>query len=105
MGAGFEKQISPHNRSGGSVTARKVVPLLAIITNLYALGVVVGVVGLVGWLWNVVLSAYRLRVVPDELLGRVSSVSMLLALGALPLGSLAAGYRPRRGRPSSGHGC
>jgi predicted MFS family arabinose efflux permease len=42
--------------------------------------------------WNVAVQAYRLKLIPNELLGRVSSVTMQLGWGAIPLGSLAAGY-------------
>jgi len=42
--------------------------------------------------WNVVALAARQRLIPDELLGRVTSASRMLAFGAMPLGALAGGY-------------
>ena len=50
------------------------------------------VIGFTAPLWNVAVQTYRLRLIPNELLGRVSSVTMQLGWGAIPLGSLAAGY-------------
>ena len=46
----------------------------------------------VGPLWNVAIDVYRLLITPDELQGRVGSAISLLAWGAIPLGSLLAGY-------------
>ncbi len=42
--------------------------------------------------WNAVVGAYRLRITPDELQGRVQSVSTLLSLGSVPFGALLAGF-------------
>jgi hypothetical protein len=38
------------------------------------------------------MDVYRLLITPDELQGKVGSVISLLAWGAIPLGSLLAGY-------------
>jgi MFS family permease len=46
-------------------------------------------------LWNVVASSTRQRVVPGELLGRVTGAGRMAAYGALPLGSLAGGFLAR----------
>jgi predicted MFS family arabinose efflux permease len=43
-------------------------------------------------LWSVVALSARQRLIPDELLGRVSSASRMLSFGAMPLGALAGGY-------------
>ena len=56
------------------------------------LGALCGVQAVFGPPWNVVLAAYRYRLVPDRLLGRVASVGSLVTWGTIPLGSLAAGY-------------
>jgi MFS family permease len=56
------------------------------------LGVLCGLQVIVGPPWNVVLAAYRYRVVPDRLLGRVGAAGSLVTWGTIPLGSLAAGY-------------
>jgi len=43
-------------------------------------------------LWSVVALSARQRLIPDELLGRVTSASRMLTFGAMPLGALAGGY-------------
>jgi hypothetical protein len=49
-------------------------------------------IGLVGPAWNVSVQAYRMQITPNELLGRTSSVTMQVAWGAIPLGSLLSGF-------------
>jgi predicted MFS family arabinose efflux permease len=56
------------------------------------LGALCGIQAVVGPPWNVVLAAYRYRLVPDRLLGRVAAAGSLVTWGTIPLGSLAAGY-------------
>ena len=48
-------------------------------------------VGLAGVVWQVMLMSTRQRVVPNHLLGRVSSVSRSLTFGSLPAGSALGG--------------
>lgn len=43
-------------------------------------------------MWSVVALSARQRLIPDELLGRVTSASRMISFGAIPLGSLAGGY-------------
>jgi MFS family permease len=43
-------------------------------------------------LWSVVALSARQRLIPDELLGRVTSASRMLTFGAIPLGALAGGF-------------
>ncbi|GAA2601640.1 MFS transporter [Actinomadura fulvescens] len=43
-------------------------------------------------MWNVVSMSVRQRLIPNELLGRVTSASRMLAYGATPLGALAGGF-------------
>lgn len=50
------------------------------------------VIGFVGPSWNVSVQVYRMRITPNELLGRTSSLSLQVAWGMLPLGSLLAGF-------------
>ena len=52
---------------------------------------VLTVLGLVMGPWNVASQAYRMRITPNWMLARVSSVSFQVAWGAIPLGSLLAG--------------
>jgi MFS family permease len=65
--------------------------VLPTLPNAVALGVVGGVFGTLGPIFNVTLSAYRYALVPDRLLGRVGSVILLVAWGTIPLGGIAAG--------------
>lgn len=67
-------------------------PLMLLTTEPYALGAVFAAMAFVGPLWNVVLGAYVYALVPAGLLGRVTSAETLVAYGAMPLGSLGAGF-------------
>ena len=53
-----------------------------------------------GAAWNVAMNTIYYRMVPDRLIGRVSSVGALAAFGALPLGSLAGGVLLQVGGPA-----
>jgi predicted MFS family arabinose efflux permease len=64
---------------------------IAFVTNPYVLGGLAAAAAFVGPAWNVVIGAYQLSLIPDRLLARVSSVDLLIAYGALPLGALAGG--------------
>lgn len=67
------------------------VPPLLLPDDPLLIGVVGAASAFVGPLWNVVLGAYALDIVPGHLLGRVRAATTILAYGALPLGSLAGG--------------
>jgi MFS family permease len=60
--------------------------------NAFALGAVWGVAGLFGPVFNVTLASYRYALVPDRLLARVGSAALVVAWGAVPLGTLTAGF-------------
>jgi MFS family permease len=66
--------------------------VLVALPNALAMGAVAGVMGILGPIFNVVLSAYRYALVPDRLLGRVGSVILLVAWGTIPLGAVTAGF-------------
>ncbi|MGH3739946.1 MAG: MFS transporter [Micromonosporaceae bacterium] len=66
-------------------------PLLLLPQEPLLIGLVGGATAFIGPLWNVVIGAYMLTLVPNQLLGRVSSTTGLLAQGALPFGSLIGG--------------
>ena len=53
---------------------------------------VVALFGFAGPLWNVSVQTYRMRITPNELLGRTSSVTLQIGWGVIPLGSLLAGF-------------
>ena len=67
-------------------------PLILLAPNPLVLAVILGGMAVVSPLWNVVIGVYELRLTPEALLGRVMSVGSLFAVGAIPLGSLAAGW-------------
>jgi MFS family permease len=66
-------------------------PLMAVPAPAVALAPIIGLMAFVAPTWNVLVSTYELSMIPDRLLGRVESVILLLAWGAMPLGSLTAG--------------
>ncbi len=70
------------------------VAALAALTALpppLAMGALFGSWVFFGSLWDAIVVGYRLTIVPDELQGRVESVSSLIAFGGAALGPLAAG--------------
>lgn len=67
------------------------VPLIAVAPHPLAVGALFGSMFLLHPTWNAVVGAYRLRLTPDRLQGRVQSVASLLSLGAVPLGALGVG--------------
>jgi Na+/melibiose symporter-like transporter len=69
-----------------------ILPLMALSIPPIVLGPLFGLMTFAGPAWNVVFGTYELTMVPDRLLGRVQSVEMMLSWGAIPLGSLAAGF-------------
>jgi MFS family permease len=68
------------------------VPLLIAIPGRVTPGIVYGTMMLLHPTWNAVVGAYRLRITPDALQGRVQSVATLLSLGSVPFGALLAGF-------------
>jgi MFS family permease len=75
----------------GALFAFGGVAALALLHDPIRLGLVLAVSNLVP-VFNVVVGAYRYTLVPDRLLGRVQSASLVIAWGAIPLGSLFAGF-------------
>ena len=78
--------------------------LLALIVLIRAplwLCPVVAVFGFVGPSWNVSVQTYRIRITPNHLLGRTSSVAVQIAWGVTPLGSLLAGFLLQALSPSA----
>jgi predicted MFS family arabinose efflux permease len=67
------------------------VPLFAVAPNALALGAIWAAVAFVGPIWNVVIGTFEILLTPDRLRSRVMSAELVLAFGAIPLGSLAAG--------------
>jgi predicted MFS family arabinose efflux permease len=78
-----------------------VVAALSLVTALVPLlflpgtitpGVVYGSMFLLHPTWNAVVASYRLRLTPDELLGRVQSIATLCSLGPVPFAFLTVGF-------------
>lgn len=68
---------------------------IAIFENVWVVGAVMVIVGFGFTLGNVVAITVRQTIVPDGMLGRVTSVYRLIAIGAAPLGALAGGLLAR----------
>ncbi|MFG2041572.1 MFS transporter [Dactylosporangium sp. NPDC048998] len=67
-------------------------PLFTIAASPLQIGVIGAACAFIGPLWNVVIATYATVLVPNELLGRVTSAAMTLSWGVMPLASLGAGY-------------
>jgi MFS family permease len=65
--------------------------LLAAVPGALWLCPVMAVLGLMMSPWNVASQSYRMRITPNRMLARVSSVAFQVAWGVMPLGSLLAG--------------
>jgi MFS family permease len=58
--------------------------------------------GATSGMWNIATISLRQRIVPDALLGRVTSAYRLVGLGSMPLGSAVGGLVARTlGRPAT----
>jgi predicted MFS family arabinose efflux permease len=66
--------------------------LLALVRDPLWLCPAVAVIGLALPAWNVSVQTFRTQITPNQLLGRTSSVTMQIAWGTMPLGSLLAGF-------------
>jgi MFS family permease len=67
-------------------------PLFALTSSPLLIGAIGAACAFVGPLWNVVITTYATALVPNELLGRVTSAAMTLSSGVMPVASLGAGY-------------
>ncbi|MFI6596654.1 MFS transporter [Nonomuraea sp. NPDC050536] len=67
-------------------------PLFTLTSNPMLIGFIGAACAFIGPLWNVVIVTYATALVPNELLGRVTSAAMTLSWGVMPLASLGAGY-------------
>jgi len=66
-------------------------PLFLVTTDPLWMGAIGAATAFIGPLWNVVIGSYKALLVPNELLGRVTSAAMTVSWGVMPLGSLGAG--------------
>ncbi|MEU2665525.1 MFS transporter [Micromonospora sp. AMSO12t] len=67
-------------------------PVFAVLTEPVLVALLFAAVAFVGPVWNVAVVAARVAATPDELQGRVTTASKLASYGAIPLGSLVAGW-------------
>lgn len=66
--------------------------LLAYTTEPWHLAAIVTVAGAASPIFQVMIGRYRYALTPDELQGRMLSASRVIGWGAIPLGSIAAGF-------------
>lgn len=69
---------------------------MGLLTSVVAVFVIVVLIGFGSTWWNVVTISLRQRLVPRELLGRVTAVYRMVAFAAAPLGAFAAGWLAHR---------
>lgn len=67
-----------------------------------SLALVLAVFGLFGVTWDSVSVAFRQRMIPDAILGRVTSLYRLATWGMMPVGLLISGWLVRVGEPAVG---
>lgn len=73
-------------------TIAALVPLLVVLPGRVTPGVIYGAMFFLHPTWNATVGAYRLRLAPDEMQGRVSSIATMLSLGPVPVAALVAGF-------------
>lgn len=64
---------------------------IALTRNPYIVGLMFILISMMNMFGNVIIISLRQEIIPDHLLGRVSSAYRLVVLGALPLGALFGG--------------
>jgi predicted MFS family arabinose efflux permease len=72
-------------------TKTLLVPALLVAPGTLPMGLLYGAMFLVDGTWGAAIGARQLGLVPDSLQGRVSATVFLLAVGSVPLASLAVG--------------
>ena len=98
-GAWFQRRLPASAIVVGAVWVWAALTPLVVVVPTPLLPALLAAESFVGATWNVALNTYYLRLVPDRLIGRVSSVGSLAAFGALPLGALAGGLLLQAGGP------
>ena len=68
------------------------VPLLIVVPGALGAGIVYGAMFVLHPTWGSVIMAYRMRLTPDPLRGRVTSVATLFSLGPVAFAMLAVGF-------------
>jgi len=76
---------------GGMCAWCVLMPSIAVVRDPVLLGVIYAAMAYVGGLLNVAIGVYQVRVTPDAIQGRVSSVLIMIGIGAGAVGAPAAG--------------
>ncbi|GCD93075.1 MFS transporter [Embleya hyalina] len=71
----------------------------ALTNRVWIIGITTFVGGFGSGLWNVTVVTLRHRLIPDELLGRVSSAARLIGWGGMPVGAALAGVLAQTSGP------
>ncbi len=91
-GSRIQKRFSAGKVIIASVWAQAILWLLYIFApNFIVIGIITAVITFLNSVWAVVQISYRVRLIPDELQGRVNSVFRFLAYSILPLGMILTG--------------
>jgi predicted MFS family arabinose efflux permease len=98
-GAWFQRRLPASAIVVGAVWIWAALTPLVVVVPTPVLPALLAAEAFAGATWNVALNTYYLRLVPDRLVARVSSVGSLASFGALPLGSLAGGLLLQAGGP------
>jgi len=98
-GAWFQRRLPASAIVVGAVWVWATLMALVLVVPTPVLPALLAAEAFAGATWNVALQTYYLRLVPDRLIARVSSVGSLASFGALPLGSLAGGLLLQAGGP------
>ncbi|WP_018788864.1 MFS transporter [Micromonospora sp. CNB394] len=67
-------------------------PLLLLTSNPLILGLIAAACAFAGPLWNVVILNYQMAIVPEHMMGRITSTAIFVTSGVMPVGSLGAGF-------------
>lgn len=77
---------------GGMAVWCVTMPLISFVRDPFLLGAIFAVMAYVGGVMNVAIGVYQVRITPDSMQGRASSVLMLIGIGAGSTGAPIAGF-------------
>ncbi len=87
------RRLSPRSIiAGAQCVIAALVPLLIVVPGRLTPGAIYGAMFFLLPAVNAVVVAYRLRLTPDEMRGRASSIATLFSLGAVPIAYVSAGF-------------
>lgn len=96
MAAGISRRLGATATISGIILLAAASQLvIGLSSDLALAAAMIAVVSFSGSVWNVVTMSLRQALVPDRLLGRVTSAHHLLSFGAMPLGALLGGFLAR----------